>query len=470
MIQQKLIRARQFIRTDLWREPNPEEHKTPKGIIILRALYLAFEGLFENNLIARAAALSYSSLIGLGPLIAIMVMVSGSFLKSQPEMQIKRGLLFVAPSLQEYINLSQHSDAPEAPSDLDLLISQIVSGANKTFSTVGSGIAGFIGVFVLIFVGIQLLISIEKTLNSIWGIRKGRYWGHRIVFYWTFISLGVILGLGSTALLSASTIASSFNWLPFRESLSLLLIALSPFVSFLMLVILLTLGYQFFPNTSVRFRPALMGGFIAASLLFLNNYASIFYVNYVISANSLYGSVGIILVLMLGLYFFWIFILLGAQITYAIQNVKVLTHREIWKSISIRTKESVTLGTLLLIARRFANCKEPPSVYEISDKLRVPGNVINTSIEILVESNWVTPIKLEDDDGLEDTYYTPARPLSQYTLSAFRSVFANHGNSAGAEIIEHCDPLLHEYRNAETKDLTGQTEASFEELLKSNKE
>ncbi|MDV7401933.1 YhjD/YihY/BrkB family envelope integrity protein, partial [Arthrospira platensis SPKY1] len=101
------------------------------------------------------------------------------------------------------------------------------------------------------------------------------------------------------------------DFLPMAEHMGRLIAIGSPLISLFALTALLTFAYQFFPNTQVNFFPALIGALLTCILLFINNYLSILYVHRVITLQSLYGSVAIIPVLMFGLYFFWVFILMG---------------------------------------------------------------------------------------------------------------------------------------------------------------
>lgn len=441
----------------------------------------------ENQLFTRAAALSYSALIGMGPLVAITILISGAYLKDDAETRIKETLLFIAPSLREYVTLENGAalsqsqalkspsgqdtpagDKPLPRSDLDEMISQIIAGSEKTFgqiNTKGRSTAGLIGVFILIAIGIQLLTSIERTFNSIWGITRGREWGQRIVFYWTFITLGVLLGLGSTALLSASTLTGMFAWLPFGTTLTTLFVTLTPLISLLMLGLLLTFVYQFFPNTTVRFRPACIGGFSVALVLFLNNYLSILYVHQVIRMQSLYGSLGIILVMMIGLYSFWIFVLFGAQFTYAIQNVHYLTHREIWRGISASTQEAVTLAVWTQIARNFADCAPAPTASGLSERLRIPGNVLNSSLSILQESEWITVNRTTTRDGLEEISYRPSKPLQHFTLGHFHETFIHFGNAQGAAFVTDLDPVVGLYQSLDQVARHEESQIPFDALL-----
>jgi membrane protein len=216
-----------------------------------------------------------------------------------------------------------------------------------------------------------------------------------------------------------------------------------------MLVILLTLFYRFFPNTSVKFKPALLGSLITACLLILNNYLSIVYVQRVLSFQSLYGSLGIIPVMMIGLYFFWLLVLLGGQLTYAAQNISFMANQTAWHNASPEGRELVTLAAFILVARRFLECKSAPTPNEISQHLRIPVNILNESLGILENLDWITRISREDGEREKEKIgFRPSKPLKLYNLSRFRSSFATGGNSDYMARLLQSDPVVDRYQEA----------------------
>lgn len=445
----RLARIREFLKQNIW-VLDGEKDLVVRGPTLLRVLALSSHGLLENRLFSRAAALSFSSLIALGPLIAIIVLFTSSLVETDAETQIKRVLLFIAPSLQEMAIIeTQQTPDSDFIHALDSLIDQIVEGAEGIIgqvNTSGSKAFGTLGAMILIWVVIQLLTSVETTLNQIWGVHQGRPWVQRIVFYWTFVTLGALLGLGSGALFSASNLAGMSSWVPYGSDL---LLALSPLLSFSMLILLLTFFYRFFPNTSVTFKAALIGSLLTGSLLFLNNYLSILYVQRVLSFQSLYGSVGIIPVLMIGLYFFWVLILLGGQLTYAVQNVDFLTNQSVWKRASPRAREFVTVATFFYISRKFLNCEPAPSLLEISRAFRIPVNIINEALNVLEDMNWINHSPLNPDrEESNESGYRPTRPLQSYTLSAFKEAFEQLGNSVFMDHLVESESQLDAYQEA----------------------
>ncbi len=475
--------------------------RSRRTLLLMRVLTILWRGLVDNSIFSRAAALSYSSLLAMAPVLGVIVIFTGSFLKADPEAQIKRAIVFMAPSVAQYVRLDggaaemaeplvpveqgagEESDPASTPAidagtslqaeemadAFDMLLSRMIDGVRGSVGGInkgGKGIAGTIGGILLIWIGISLLVAIENALNGIWGVKRGRAWGRRIVLYWAILSIGVLAGFVLIGLLSASTVVGMLDTLPMGEHLARLLVFIGPLVSVLGLALLLTFFYQFFPNTRVRFLPALAGGFSAAILLVLNNFLSILYINNVIRIQSLYGSMGIVLVLMFGLYLFWAFLLLGGQVTYAVQNAQFLADQRAWENVSERARETISFGAYALIARRFSRCQPPLSADELAELMRVPSNILNESLTRLVDMGLVTALDDDgDESGLERTCFSPARPLRSIDLPGFRRMYEAHGSDKGTELVKDVDGVIDLYR--ERLDAAANTlgEGSMEELL-----
>jgi membrane protein len=444
-----------YLERTIW-EPVDEGAGKLESMIrgFLRVMVVGVKGLIDNGLFSKAGALSYATLMGLGPMIAIVVILSTALVKTDPEVQIKRALYFVAPSLQEYTSIetskgATSEDGQQMVSAIDTLIDQIVQGSDAALNRIntgGSTAFGALGSLILIWVAIQLLTSIETTLNQIWGVRKGRAWGQRVVSYWTFISLGTIMGIGAAAMFSASNIAMMFELVPLGSHFLPVLLALTPAISFCMLTLLLALFYMYFPNTRVRWNAALLGGMLTTALLILNNYLSILYIYRVVSLQSLFGSVGIIPVLMIGLYFFWVFILLGGQLTYAIQNAHVLNRQTKWNQLSAAAREQIALAVFAECAGRYLRCERPASNEELAEQLGYSVSLVNEALHLLQHLNWMNAVALQkESDGVEYTGFQPSRPLGQVTLHDFHLAVNACGIQSGSIILPESSDLLRHY-------------------------
>ncbi len=227
------------------------------------------------------------------------------------------------------------------------LINGIISGAH-------SSSAGVFGVLSLIVIVLFLFKSIEDAFNDIWGVRLGRSLLMRVVFYWTILTLGAVLFFAAVTLLGAGAFINVFiEKLPGGVELLRMLRWSLPAFSFTLVVVVLTVFYRVIPNTRVHWRVAFGGGLLVAGLLLLNNYIAFLYVRRVYLEKSLYGSLGILPVLMFGLYIFWYFVLIGGAFTYAVQNVQFRNSQAAWKNLTEAMRERLTLVVFLTICRRF---------------------------------------------------------------------------------------------------------------------
>ncbi len=423
----------------------------------LRILFIIIRGITDNRIFSRAAALSYYALISLGPLIAIIIMISGFVLKKgESDLAINslnKLILFIAPSVSELNKANEREEqmnelqngSVESTETQNLINPELTDLLNNIISSAQSGTVGVVGLLMLIFVGIQLITSIETVFNEIWGVRRGRSWFQRIVFYWTFISLGSVVGFASVTIISASTLAQIFNKLPFGPELSAIFFLLGPVISFLLVILLLMAFYAFIPNTQVKLKPVIIGSTIVALLLFLNNYLSFFYVQRVIESKSLYGSLGIIPVLMLGLYIFWVFILFGGQITYSIQNVNFLSNKLVWNQISLKNRETLNLAVFISICRRFNDDQPLYTFNDLIELLSIPGHILNECLSRLCDLGWINKANAEDSKDINSIKFLPARSLDKITLAEFKKSLDEFNHTESMGILQKIDPLIDHY-------------------------
>ncbi|MEO0795083.1 MAG: YihY/virulence factor BrkB family protein [Verrucomicrobiota bacterium] len=428
---------------------------------LLRIIALTVDGVENNRIPSQAAALSYFTLVAVGPFIAIVIMVSGFILPDDGRDRIAEALTnavyFVAPSaetaserevkiLQEHSQLhsttgkatSESGSEEKIKSELETVIDGLVENArSSTFGVIGS--------ILLILISVQLLATIEKNFNAIWGVLRGRKYVQRFVFYWTFISLGAVLGVAVLTIGIYSKIAEAFKNIPHGEMFRDSVLSLSPLFIFIIVLLLLTIFNRFIPNIRVRWGPALLGSLVVTLLLYLNQALSFFYIGFVIRQQSLFGAVGILPVLLLGLFIFWLILLLGGQLTYSIQNVNHLTHLRAWNNTSRRAQELLALATLAIVGRRFEACEEPLTADELSERIRVPVNILNHTIWQLTKMGMLTVVDTETDRDDDAPCYQPGRPLDRVSLADFKYSLESQGNNEALMLLEQADPAVQAY-------------------------
>lgn len=445
-------RTRALLNKEIWElEHLGRRTVRARVYLLLRILTLTFQGLKRNQLPMQSAALTFYSSIGIGPMIAFGIMISGFLLDkdisdtgANPQdsvvvQKITTAIVYAAPQLAVTVN--ENGDA-EQHTELSPELLELITN----FSSVAkSGTMGVVGTIVLLFICLRLLTSIETSFNTLWGVAKGRSFGESVVTYWTFLSLGAVIGSALISLKVFTVVLNFTEALPFGLELREMINFFVPVIIFLMIVLVLAAFLRFIPNTNVDWKPAIVGAAIVVSLLQIYKMLSFLYVQQVVSNNSLYGSVGIIVIMMLGLYVFWLLILLGGQVTYAFQNADYLTNENAWQKTSERSRETVSLAILLLIAKRFQLGGPPIHASELHKRLRVPSHILNTSIERLCGIGYLSAVESHNSSEERDHAYLPGQPLESLTLGQFKQEFECFGNNEGAELVADSSPAIRQY-------------------------
>jgi membrane protein len=420
----------------------------------------------RNRCPVRAAALSYTTLLALIPLLAVAISVTSSLLKNEGEEKIygviDKFVSYVMPpatlntnSAAPTLNLSPTMSVALAPTNSvaatnpvatvegDTRVDAAQKGAarhiHEFIQNTRSGALGIIGMLLLVYVAIQMLASIESTFNDIWGVTRGRNWLWRIVLYWTTITLGPLLIVGALGLAGGSQLQTTkilVEKMPFVGEV------IFQFVPLVVLWLAFTLIYLLVPNTKVRFGAALVGGIVGGSLWHLNTVFGFLYVTRVVSNSKIYGSFGLVPVFMIGLYFSWVILLFGAQVAYAFQNRKAYLQEKIVENVNQRGREFIALRLMTLVGQRFQNGEPAATLEQISVALGIPTKLVQQVLQPLLSARLVT-----ESAGAEPAYL-PARPLdainAHHVLRAVRA-------GAGQDLVTRDEPARTEILGEFTK-------------------
>jgi len=412
---------------------------------------LVGQSFIKNRLPVRAASLSYTTILALVPMLALVMGITSSFLKDQSEERIGQFIDELVESLVPPVvitnTLSSSSyDGVEADSgsltetngqtggggiaagsptnalqafagDGDVLTNvppgkahvinedvqeKVASSIKEFIQNTRSGTLGVISTAILIFMAISMLIRIETAFNDVWGVLKGRSLFMRLVLYWTVISLapvmfGVALGLATGPYFTATQhlIADIplVGWLLFQ---------LLPFI---ILCLAFAVFNMLMPNTKVRWNPALIGGVVAALLWQINSGLSALYFSRVATNMKIYGGLGLIPVFMIGLYFAWMILLFGGQISYAWQNRMAYFQERVADNVNQRGREFVALRLMTMIGAAFQRGAEPPCHADMSTALEIPPRLTLEVLQTLLGARLIMEV-----NGPE-IGYVPARPV-----------------------------------------------------------
>jgi len=438
-------------------------------------LFLTFRGFVENRCPTRAAALSYTTLLALIPLLAVVLSVSKNFLHNTssdfvPKI-LDRMMVVVSPQL-DLMDLPPDVEGPPLPPELREqegaepqaskpqvsaeARQQAVHQVQAFIDRINAGALGTLGTILLIFVGIRLLMTVEQTFNDVWGVQRGRSLWRKIVYYWTTITLGPLLLLGALAVTGSVEFSQTVGKLQFAPWITKLLLNLAPFV---ILWIGFALMYGLMPNTRVKFTAALVGGIVGGTLWQLNTLLSTLYISRVVTYSKIYGALGVVPILLLGLYFSWLIVLFGAQVSFVAQNWKVYFAQKKSERVDQEGRELLACRVMLEVARCFASGLKPPTMDELAAKLNAPMQLLNQVAERLIAGGILAEIA-DEEGGL-----LPARSLDSVRVADVAHVMRTNGaeeKSGDTDSKEPVAKLLAQLHEAEN---TAPANARFSELV-----
>lgn len=393
----------------------------------------------RNRCLLRAAALAYTTILALIPLLAIMVIVSSSLLKQEGDEGIDRlidqFIASVAPQLDaankksakeaaedarmeaQRAALGQTDEAPASETDVGR--QKAVEHIKQFIGNVDGGKLGFMAILSVILIAISLLSTIEKTFNDIWGVSRSRNFPNSVMRYWSTITLGPFCLMFVFGLNSGSRFEATRDKLADLPFLGNLILALIPFV---ILSLLFALFYLAVPNTKVDWKAASVGGAVGGSLWQLNNLFSVLYASKVVTTSAIYGSLSIVPILLIGLFTSWLILLFGAQVAYSFQNRRTYMQEIQSENVDQDGREFVALRLMTLIGQRFETSKTPPSIQQIANQLDVPSRLIGRVLGALKQAGLVMEI------AGSDTGHAPTRPIARITAFDILHALRSHGD------------------------------------------
>lgn len=280
----------------------------------------------NSNISRMAAALSYRTVFGLIPVLAIGVAVLGGFATDQQvEETITRILEFtalddivIAPEAEPEAQAKPEprpeagKDLPEQSTETEAKLDEWLKKLVAKVRGVSFVAIGLTGLMVLIYAALSFMVEIERSANHIYRAPIGRSWVRRVTQYWTTLTLGSIFLVGTFY------VGQSFQVLlaPDKDSLAAALAgnAVSVLISFLLLMAL----YVTIPNSRVSLKCAAIGAGFAAVLWGVGKWAFSFFVLFS-KVSVFYGTLALLPLFLLWVYITWIIVLFGLQISYVLQ-------------------------------------------------------------------------------------------------------------------------------------------------------
>lgn len=347
----------------------------------------------EDRLGLTAGSLTFTTLIALVPLVTLMLAVFTAF----PMFSSFQG------ALEKYFLQALVPDGIARP--VMRALTQFASKASRL---------GSAGLLFFVATALAMMLTIDRSLNAIWRVRKARPLAQRVLLYWAALTLGPLV-LGVSLSFTSYAISASRGLVGVMPgTLALLLNALE----FALLALAMAGLYRYVPNTAVRWAHAWSGALFVAVAFEIAKKLLAWYVDSVGTYSVVYGAFATLPILLLWIYLGWVIVLLGAVIA---AYAPSLSMRIVMRPSAPGDRFDLALQVIGMLDEARGGAARGWSLPDLAERLRTDPLRIEPVLELLVALDWAARL----DEGtvprhvlLCDPAATPTQPLLDRLLLA----------------------------------------------------
>jgi membrane protein len=360
----------------------------------LRILVLAARGFMNDKVQLRASSLTFYSLLSVIPIVAIGFAIAKGFGLDQD---------------LEQIIIREFKTQPE-------VLSWLLSSSRSALEETKGGYIAGVGIIILFWSVMSLLDQIESSFNHIWQIRIPRSWYRKFTDYLTMMLIApVLLILSSSITVIVGTKLSDFiSQAAILDFFKPVISFLVKFTPYLLTWITLTVLFMVMPNTKVKFKAAFMAGVVVGTILQILQWLYIDLQFGISKLNAIYGSFAAIPLFILWLQASWTIVLLGAELSFANQNLSRYEMESESLNVSHFQKKALVLMIMNRIIRNFSMGERPISAENIAVSLKIPVRLVT---DILQDLNNVELVSIIHENDHEERLYQPALDINKLTVS-----------------------------------------------------
>ncbi len=384
-----LNRITVFVTKDIWSFELYQKGPLRRAIAnTVKVVVIAVRTFIDDKVMTKAAALTYSTLFAIVPILALIFAIARGF-----------GFENIVTSLLKNGIIGENESLNTVMQFIDGYMQYVSSGA-----FIG------IGLLFLLWSVYSLADGIEANLNMIWHVKQARGMGRKITDYFSLILLipiGIIC-LSGLSVATRSILEGMEGYLLLGGFVQFLISAMP----FLLAGLIFTGFYMFMPNTKVKFKYAIIPGIIAGCLfqLLQNLY---FKGQFSLSSyNAIYGGFAALPLFLFWLNLSWSIILFGCELAYVSQNNDNFNYFKEPDKISRRHEDFYCLMVMALICKRFNKGLPALKMKEIVHKLQIPHRYVISSLDTLTDAGLLETVNAEE----REPAYVPSTDTQRLTV------------------------------------------------------
>lgn len=324
-----------------------------------RVVISAVDRFYWDNGFSKAAALAYSSLLSLVPVMALAFSILGSFAVSGKNGNDVVRFIFKQffPSLETSETVLSH-----------------LTEFSMAIASLNALMIGFVVITCLL-----LMNSVEYAMNEVWQVFEQRTISHRVAIFCAIMVIGPILAI--SAYYTTFSVEPLLSASRFSTFLTALYVYLWPFLIDYIAFLLL---YYLVPKAPVQFRSAAFGALVAAVLFDLAKRLFAIYIVSFSSYEKIYGTLAAIPIFLFWLYLAWIIMIVGAEICYQAQYLPKTG--KVWKRSVLSAGDGklvLAVQALIIVVRAFINGSELPSELDIAEEIGCSSVLLKPALDDL---------------------------------------------------------------------------------------
>lgn len=349
-----------------------------------RLTYLIGFGFMKDQCVIRAAALTFTTILSIVPFLAVAFSISKGFGLQNSEV------------MREWV-LKLTTGRPE-------VADKIIEYIDRT----NVQALGWVGVAMLLFTVLSLVGTIEKAFNTIWHVQRGRSAWRKVTDFFPVIVFGPLILLVASSFNVSLQKQEVVNTLLSVEAIGYLETIMLKMTPYMLIIMAFTMMYAFVPYVRVKLQAATIGGMVGGVLWQLAQWG---YIHWQIGAakyNAIYGSFAQLPVLLIWIYISWIIVLLGAEVSYAWQNINTFVKQRYFGEATPFERQKIAVLMMIILAKRFNDGKPLPSVEDISDGLMAPSSLVSDLFSLLQKAGYTIQADVQECE-----VFAPARDLGK---------------------------------------------------------
>lgn len=274
---------------------------------------------------------------------------------------------------------------------------------------------GVLGLVALLVSALALVLTIDRTLNGIWRVRRPRPLAQRVLIYWASMTLGPLLL--AVSLSTTSYVISASRGLV--AALPGVLTFVLDLVEFVLLAGALAALYRYVPNTPVRRSHAITGGVFAAIGIELAKRLLAWYIGKVPTYSVVYGAFATVPILLVWIYIAWLVVLFGAVLAAYLPSLQAGVRR---RGGGHGWQFQLALEVLRHLHEARPGARRGLSATELAGIMEVDVLQLEPVLHTLVQLDWVGRLNEIDDEAatrfllLADVQSTALEPLIRHLL------------------------------------------------------